>query len=313
MTKTQTYNSLFDMFEYFSDKQTCIKHLEKIRWKDGNVACVFCGNDKVYRTKAGYKCAAIECNKNFTVTVGTIFEGSNIPLKKWFIAMYLCSIHKKGYSGLQLARVIKVTQKTAWFMIQRINEMFREKGDIKLSGIIELDETFIGGKAKNKHYSKRIKGVQGRGTVGKFPVLGMLERKGKIVLTHIPDVNQWTIHPLIRKYIEPKSILMTDEAAAYRGLTREYTHHYVEHYRKQYAIGDITTNSIEGFWPNIKRSIMGVHHKLSEKHLQSYCHGYEFRFNTRHLEQHERFDKALSQCEGRLKYKDLIKEKRWGE
>lgn len=313
MKPKTTYDNIVSFIEHFSDKQTCIKHLEKIRWPDGNVPCVFCGNDKVYKTKAGYKCAAIQCNKNFTVTVGTIFEGSNIPLNKWFTAIYLYFSFKKGVSGLQLARTLKITQKAAFHLVHRMNEMAKSKEHIYLSGIIEADETFIGGKAHNKHYSKRIKGPQGRGTVGKIPILGLLERGGKVVLKATFGVSQYTVQPFVRDHVIEKSILMTDEHNAYRGLARDYTHHYVEHARYQYAIGDITTNSIEGFWATIKRSIMGVHHNLGRKHLQRYCHSYEFRFNTRHLEQNDRFDKLLSQCEGRLKYKDLIQNKKRNE
>lgn len=169
------YNNLLDVMSYFSNEQTCKEHLAKLRWPDGIVICPYFNLNKVYTTKTGYKCSNKKCKLCFNVTVGTFFENTKIKLNKWFVAIYLVTAHKKGISSLQLSRVIKVTQKTAWFMLHRIREMLKDKYPDLLQGLCEVYETYVGGKPRrNFRINKR-----GRGT-SKIPVLGIVERNGRV-------------------------------------------------------------------------------------------------------------------------------------
>lgn len=296
------YTNLLQLMEYFSNEKVCEEFLEKMRW-NGKVSCPFCKSKKVYKTKKAYKCA--KCKKCFSAKVGTIFENTKLPLQKWFVAIYLSTSHKKGISSLQLSKDIGVTQKTAWFMAQRIREMLKNfKPDI-LDGTVEIDETYVGGKAKN-NFRLRHQGTQGRSTKQKKPVLGILSREGKAFITPVPDTKAETIQPIIYSKVKEGSRVMTDEWWAYQGIDSKYEHGVVQHRIKEYARGDIYTNSIESFWSIFKRGILGIYHWVKPKHLHRYCNEFEFRFNTRYLDEEQRFDFSISRCEGRLKYKELI-------
>ncbi len=199
-----------------------------MRWADGNVTCTFCNHNKVYELKGAnkrYKCAA--CRKQFSAIKGTIFENSPISLQKWFVAMYILSSHKKGISSCQLARDISVTQKTAWFMGQRIRYAAQTKSFSKpvMATIVECDETYVGGKEKNKHKSKRIEGSQGRSGKGKTAVFGLIERNGIVVAMKVSNTQKETLQPLIEQYVSEGSTVMTDEWMAYKGL--QWYHWYL--------------------------------------------------------------------------------------
>ncbi len=227
----QKLTSLITVAMRFPDDKACRIYLERIRW-NGKLACVHCGSEKkIYRFNNGklFKCA--DCKKQFTVKVGTIFEDSQVPLQKWFFAMYLITAHKKGISSLQLSRDIQVTQKTAWFMLHRIRYSIKNKSFLKpLKNVVEVDETYIGGK---KHRGKR-----GRGSENKTAVFGMVERNGDVRSMPVQRVNGKTLKAIIRNNVSKKAVVMSDEWGAYRGLDKEYeAHKVINHGKKEYVRG----------------------------------------------------------------------------
>lgn len=299
------FSNLVDVMMHFSDKETCKAYLAKMRW-NGNPVCPHCGHsEKIYVMKNGYKCS--DCRKPFSVTKGTIFENSPIPLQKWFAAIWLITSHKKGISSLQLHRDIGLTQKTAWFMLQRIRFAVRTKTfNQPLKNHVEADDCFIGGKNKNRHSNKKVKKAQGRSLKDKTPVLGLVERNGRVVAMRINDTSKKTIHPIILQNVCPTAKLSTDEWWGYRGLASTYSHGIVKHRNGEYVLGEVHTNTIEGFWSLLKRGIIGIYHQVSEKHLDKYLDEFEYRYNTKDLSDSGRFSNMLQLSNTRLKYADLI-------
>ncbi|MDH6305179.1 transposase-like protein [Parabacteroides sp. PF5-5] len=301
------FNSLIELTDYLRDEMDCIMYLSKKRWGD-NTVCPHCGCEKVYSFSDGirYKCS--HCRKQFTVKVGTIFEGSKVSLRKWFIAIYLITSHKKGISSYQLAKDIDVTQKTAWFMLHRIRYALSQADlDIELENDVEIDETYVGGKNKNRHWNKKVKHSQGRSTEDKTPVFGMIERNGKVIAMVVPDVKGKTLKDIIRRMVKDTARIISDEYIGYSGLEKIFRQHvYVQHGAGQYVIGDIYTNTIEGFWSIAKRAIIGIYHCLSPKHLQRYFDEFTFRYNTRKMKEGERVNKMLSLCYVRMTYQNLV-------
>jgi len=297
--------STFELFQMFPDQESARLYLESRLWPDG-VMCPTCRKGERITTRKGgyYRCNA--CQLDFTVRTGTIFERSHIPLHKWLYAMYLLVTARKGISSLQLSKEIGVTQKSAWFMLQRLREACGSKID-KLRGLVEIDETYVGGKEINKHEFKKLN--RGRGSVGKEAVLGMRERGGQTKAMHIPNSDLPTIQQAIHNNIEVGSVLCTDEHRAYSGIGGLFfAHETVNHSIGQYKQGFAHTNSIESVWALLKRGITGVYHHTSKKHLNRYVNEFTFRLNFGNVKYHtiERLDAFIAASTGkRLTYKEL--------
>jgi len=299
------FKSLPQLLDYFRDEKTGIEYYEKLRW-NGKPVCPFCGVDKApYVTNRGYKCSDKDCGKKFTVRVGTIFENSKISFRIWFAAIFLAGSNRKGISSLQLSRELGITQKTAWFVLHRVREMLKTNAPTMVgeNGPVEADETYIGGKEKNKHASKRTKDGE---SDKKSVVLGVIERNGKVVLKYVPNASEENMVPFVKQYVNIGAKLYTDEFRSYRKLGRDYVHETINHSLKLYVNGDIHTNTIENFWSVLKRGLYGIYHSVSEKHLDRYLNEFASRFNERKESEQVKFEKFLTQSGKRLKYKNLI-------
>lgn len=297
------FKSILELVKAFPDEQTCIDHLEELRW-NGNVVSPFDSASTVYKCKGNkYKCK--NTGKYFNVKTSTLFDNTKIKLQTWFMAIYLVTGHKKGISSLQLGRDLNVTQKTAWFMLQRIRNCFGIENNSDLNEEVEIDETYVGGKEKNKHADKKTLNAQGRSLKTKSPVLGMVQRGGKLVAKQVENTQAQTIIPEIINKVKD-AIVYTDEYLSYRSLERIFTHSFVKHNQGEYVNGRIHTNTIEGFWSLLKRGIFGIYHFTSKKHLQKYVDEFVFRYNTRGNTECSRFNILLANTENRLTYKELI-------
>lgn len=301
----KSFNSVLQMMQAIPDEQTAVDHFTAIRWKNG-AFCPHCGSTKVYHfsDKRAHKCG--DCRKRFSIRVGTIFEDSKLPLRTWLLAIWLITSHKKGIASTQLAKDLGITQKSAWFVTHRLREAIRTQSfNRPLDGEIEADETFVGGKEKNKHGWQRTGGKQGG--AGKIAVLGMLERGGELRTGVTSNLTKRTVQQVIRENIAPGAAVMTDEHAAFTGLQGDYTHHRVNHSAGEYVRHYILhTNGIESVWALFKRQIIGTHHWMSPKHLPRYLQEMTWRFNLREMSEGDRVNALLAQAAGRLTYKALI-------
>jgi transposase-like protein len=300
------FKSLYELFEAIPDERAAIKYFAVIRWKSGEF-CPYCGHDKIYPFKDGktWKCA--QCRDRFSIRVGTIFEDSKIPIRKWLAAIWFITSHKKGIASTTLAKDLDVTQKTAWFMLHRLRHAARTRSfNRRLDGEIEIDETFIGGKARNRHVGKR--GTSGKtGGAGKAVVLGMLERGGEFRALHIDSLRAKDLHATVERHVEPGAAVITDEYVSYQGLDARYQHFTINHSQGEYVRNDfVHTNSVEGAWALLKRQIIGIHHWISVKHLHRYVAEATWRFNRRVVEDAPRMAEFLGRLNGRLTYNVLI-------
>lgn len=298
--------STFQLFEMFPDQETARTYLESRLWPEGP-KCPVCGLGERITARAGgfYRCN--QCREDFTVRTGTIFERSHVPLHKWIYAMYLLVTARKGISSLQLSKQIGITQKSAWFVLHRLREACGAELT-KLQGIVEIDETYVGGIEANKHESKKLKA--GRGTVGKAPVLAMRERGGRTVAVPVENTDKGTIQDAIIQRVQVGSTLHTDEAGAYADMGGLFfTHESINHSEGEYVRDGVTTNSVESVFAVLKRGLIGVYHHASKKHLSRYVDEFAFRLNDGNVARHtlERLGSFIDGVAGkRLTYKALI-------
>lgn len=308
--KPAAFTSFTEMLQALPDDESCRNYLEMKRW-GGVPVCPHCGmvDATHYKLKTKgefkglYKCKG--CKQRFTVTVGTMFEGSHIGLRKWFIAIYIFSLHKKGISSHQLASDLGITQKSAWFMLNRIRFAFSVKAATKFEGVVQADESFIGGKNKNRHADKKVPESQGRSLKDKTPVLGIVQAGGQVRTTVVPNTKASTLKPIIKEMVAKGSVVITDEWHGYNGVAKDFNHVVVNHKDNEFVRGAFHTNNIENFWSHLKRGIYGIYHQVSAKHLHRYCDEFAYRYNTRKIGTNQKFNYSLENS-ARLTYKTLI-------
>lgn len=291
--------TLLTLSENFPDEESCIRYFEKMRWGD-EVISPYDSNSKVYKCGNGkYKCK--NTGRYFDVKTGTAFANTKLPMKAWFYAMMLFLSHKRGVSSCQLARDLGITQKTAWKMLHKIRQYMEMENSHTLSGEVEIDEAFVGGKNKNRHKDKKVEKCQGRSYKDKAPVFGAIERGGKIFARVVPNTQARTLVPIVKKNVEVGSSVYTD-GWSYKGLEKKYTQMSVDHGKHFYGmllvtedgeVIEVTTNRIENAWSVFKRTMKGTYIHVSKKYLQRYVDEFVFRFNTRKISKYERIELLL--------------------
>ncbi|BAU47024.1 transposase [Sulfurifustis variabilis] len=297
-----------------SDETAAVEFLEEQRWGD-HPACPHCGSVNVYQMKGRdgernkrflWKCRENECGKQFTVRVGTVFEDSLIPLRHWCFAFWQASTSKKGVSAMQIKRQTGLSYKSALFMMHRIRYAMADdySKPEPMTGTVEVDETYVGGKPRHKgpHNIKK----RGRGT-DKAPVVALVERNGNVRAMTVPTVNAKNLRAIIHSNVHKSARIMTDDAPFYKGLNKHFEggHSSINHSQGVYAKGDVTTNTVEGFFSILKRGINGVYHSVSKQHLHRYLSEFEYRYNTRKMEDGERTVLAIRKADGkRLRYRE---------
>lgn len=304
--------TLMEAIRYFADPDVCLDFMVKLRWPNG-IACPTCGRDDVrfIPTRKVWECRSKHTKRQFSVKVGTIFEDSPIGLDKWLAAIWLIANAKNGVSSYELARALGVTQKTAWFMLHRIRMAMGENPTDKFSGKVEVDETFIGGKARFMHKARRERTIKGTGNVGKTAVMGLLQRHGldgesRVQTKVIPNTRRASLSPEVRQRVTTGSEVFTDALKSYDNLSADYVHQVIDH-AESYVRGQVHTNGIENFWSLLKRAIRGTYVNVEPFHLFRYLDEEVFRFNTRKTDDANRFESVINGITGkRLTYNELI-------
>ncbi len=304
--------TLIEAIEYFADPDTCLNFMVALRWPNG-VTCPTCGSEEVrfISTRSLWECKTKHPRKQFSVKVGTIFEDSPIALNKWLAAIWMIANAKNGVSSYEMHRALGVTQKTAWFMLHRIRLAMQSETFDKMGGQVEVDETFIGGKARFMHKEKREAQIKGRGSVGKTAVMGLLERHGPdghsaVRAKVIKNTRRKTLSPEVRQNVELGSEVFTDALRSYSDLADAYQHQVIDH-AEEYVRGQVHTNGIENFWSLLKRAIRGTYISVEPFHLFRYLDEETFRYNSRKATDGNRFLQLAHSIIGkRLTYAELI-------
>lgn len=299
------YKTLLDVSRAFPDEQSCVAYLEELRWGD-TIVSPFDAESKVYKTKRGYKCKNTQ--KYFNVKTDTLFQDTKLPLQTWFMAIWLVNNMKKGLSTYTLQAQLGITHKTAWHLLHRIRNCYKLPEDApKLEGTIEIDEAAIGGLNRFRHMDKKVTFKPGRCWDKKSTVLGMIQRGGEVRTFAIIDYpSAKLITPIVLNNVDESAFINLDEWNGYNKVKKLREYGMVNHGKHQYVNGDIHTNTIEGFWKQLKSSIRGIYNWVNPKHLQKYCDETCFRYNTRKLQPCERFDAFFKRMENRLTYNQLI-------
>lgn len=304
----ETPRTLQQAIIHFSKPENCNAFMTAARWEDGKPRCPQCGSDNViYLEKARlFKCRTAHPKQKFSLKVGTIFEDSPLGLDKWLAAIWLIANAKNGISSYEIHRALGVTQKSAWFMLHRIRLAMQNGTLDKLSGHVEVDETYIGGKARNMHRADRARKIHGTGGMGKVAVMGLLERHGEVRTVVIKNTKRKTLEPQVKAHCETGSFVYTDGLKSYSNLANEFIHGVIDHAEK-YVEGNIHVNGIESFWSLLKRTIGGTYISVEPFHLFRYLDEQAFRFNRRKANDSERFFEVLTMVVGkRVQYKELI-------
>ncbi len=306
--------TLQEAIQYFSDSRKCLNYVAAKRWPSGVITCPTCGNDKVsfLKNQFRWQCSTHHPKRQFSVKVGTIFEDSPLGLDKWLPAVWMLENCKNGVSSWEIHRALGVTQKTAWFMLHRIRLILQDpKCGGKLSGEVEVDETFIGGKARNMHLSKRRLKITAPGPKDKVPVMGILERGGNVRTFVVPNTRKGHLQKKVRDHVKAESAIFTDALHSYDGLAADYAHEVVDH-AVEYVRGNVHTNTMENFWSLLKRGLHGTYVSVEPFHLFRYVDEQAFRYNNRKhadgtpMTDSERFSLAMWQIVGkRLTYAGL--------
>ncbi len=308
LAQRPTLRTLQQAIVYFDDPIKAQAYMIRLRWPDGKVTCPACGSTDVVwmPTRSLFQCKRNHLKRQFSVKVGTIMEASPIPLGKWMLVTWMLMNCRNGISSHEIGRTIGVTQKSAWFMLHRLRYAMLDESAGKLTGEVEADETYVGGRSRNMHLAKRGLRIHSGGVHDKTPVLGILERQGKVRAMVVRNHRRPELHGAIRRHVTPGSILYTDDLHSYRGLA-DYYHAFVDH-ATSYVRGRVHTNGLENFWSLLKRALKGTYISVTPEHLNAYVAEQVCRFNHRknHTEE-QRFQVVLNGMPGkRLTYKQLI-------
>lgn len=311
------FKTLSEFNDFFNTESACYKFLENQRWQ-GTIRCPHCSSEKHYKVKSrgkfkdipSYRCGNRVCDLPFSVRTGTIFEGSKVELRKWFQAIYEVTTCKKGISSVELGTRIGVSQKSAWQMMHKIRTLLADSAPVLLSGIVESDEVYIGGKNKNRHRDKKIPNSQGRSTKDKTPVIGLIERGGKVLTFVAENTDAETLHQIIENNVIDGATIVTDSYKSYHGIGATYNHVIVKHEDGGYVTyeGDnqFHTQNIENFWSQLKRGYIGIYHYMSPKHLHRYCNEFAVRYNLKDITNISRFLYVIENSSVRkITYKEL--------
>lgn len=299
MATDRAPKTLREAIIFFADYENCHKAVTVIRWPDGVVKCPTCGSDHVtyMASVRRWKCYGEHPKPQFSLKVGTVFEDSAVGLEKWLPALWLLTNCKNGVSSYELARALGVTQKTAWFMLSRLRLALQSEDGGKMGGHVEVDETYIGGRARFMHKGRKKRIITGTGMAGKVAVMGLLDRHGKdghstMRLAVVPNNRKKPLQGNVRQHVEAGANVYTDAHLSYDGLNRDYVHQVIDH-AEAYVDGQIHTNGCENFWSLLKRALKGTYVSVEPFHLFRYLDEQAFRFNKRKLSDAARFAIAL--------------------